>query len=58
LGHPQEPGLDFPGIGPRLQLGHSNLETTMAYFHLTQKGMEDAYQIINGLMKGFEHGNA
>jgi len=24
----------------------------MAYFHLTQKGMEDAYQIINGLMPG------
>lgn len=49
------------GTNPRViqrYMGHSNLETTMAYFHLTQKGMEDAYQIINGLMKGFEHGNA
>lgn len=48
------------GTNPRViqrYMGHSNLETTMAYFHLTQKGMEDAYQIINGLMKGFDHDN-
>ena len=31
-------------------LGHSNIETTMVYLHLTNKGMEDAYQIINSLM--------
>jgi len=32
-------------------LGHSNIETTMIYLHLTNKGMEDAYQIINSVMK-------
>jgi hypothetical protein len=30
----------------------------MAYFHLTQKGAEDAYAIINSVMKGFDHDNA
>jgi len=34
-------------------LGHAQLETTMVYLHLTQKGHEDAYEIIDGLMKGF-----
>jgi integrase/recombinase XerD len=33
-------------------LGHSNIETTMLYLHLTNKGMEDAYQIINSVMQG------
>lgn len=37
-------------------LGHSNLETTMVYLHLTQKGQEDAYQIINQTMRGFTNG--
>jgi site-specific recombinase XerD len=32
-------------------LGHANIETTMIYLHLTSKGMEDAYQIINTIMK-------
>jgi len=32
-------------------LGHSSIETTMVYLHLTNKGMEDAYQIINSVMK-------
>jgi integrase/recombinase XerD len=32
-------------------LGHSSIETTMVYLHLTNKGMEDAYQIINAVMK-------
>ena len=32
-------------------LGHSNIETTMVYLHLTNKGMEDAYQIINAVMR-------
>ena len=31
-------------------LGHSNIETTMVYLHLTNKGMEDAYRIIDSLM--------
>lgn len=46
------------GANPRViqrYMGHSNLETTMAYFHLTQKGMDSAYQLINGMMKGFDH---
>ncbi|MDM8515249.1 tyrosine-type recombinase/integrase [Desulfobacterales bacterium HSG16] len=34
-------------------LGHANLETTMIYLHLTQKGQEDAYEIIDNLMKRF-----
>lgn len=38
-------------------LGHANLETTMVYLHLTHKGQEDAYQIINQTMRGFHHGN-
>lgn len=38
-------------------LGHSRLETTMIYLHLTQKGHEDAYQRINDIMKGFPHDN-
>jgi integrase len=49
------------GTNPRViqrYMGHTNLETTMAYFHLTRKGAEDAYAIINSLMKGFDHDNA
>ncbi len=34
-------------------LGHESLETTSAYLHLTTKGQEDAYEIINSQMKGF-----
>ena len=32
-------------------LGHSSLQTTMIYLHLTKKGSEDAYEIINKIMK-------
>lgn len=35
---------------------HTMLETTMVYLHLTQKGQEDAYAIINQTMKGFNNG--
>jgi len=31
-------------------LGHSSIETTMVYLHLTCKGHDDAVQIINRLM--------
>ena len=31
-------------------LGHSSIETTMVYLHLTSKGHDDAAQIINRLM--------
>ena len=34
-------------------MGHKSLETTMRYLHLTRKGAEDAYQIINSFMTGF-----
>ena len=46
------------GVNPRIiqrYMGHSQLETTMVYFHLTQKGTEDAYTIINSAMKGFNY---
>jgi site-specific recombinase XerD len=36
-------------------LGHTSLETTMVYLHLSQKGQQDAYAIINQTMKGFNH---
>lgn len=38
-------------------LGHAQLETTMVYLHLTQKGQEDALRIVNQTMKGFGHGS-
>ena len=37
-------------------LGHSSLDTTLIYLHLTQKGNEDAYALINNLMEGLFHG--
>jgi site-specific recombinase XerD len=43
------------GVNPRLiqrSLGHTQLETTMIYLHLTHKGHEDAYERINALMHG------
>jgi site-specific recombinase XerD len=32
-------------------MGHSFLETTMRYFHLTRKGQEDSYHIIDEAMR-------
>jgi site-specific recombinase XerD len=32
-------------------LGHSSLESTMVYLHLTRKGHEDAYALIDAVMK-------
>jgi integrase/recombinase XerD len=46
------------GVNPRVvqrYMGHSRLETTMVYFHLTQKGTEEAVNLINQTMKGFDH---
>ena len=43
------------GVNLRLiqrYLGHTRLETTMVYLHLTHKGHEDAYTRINALMQG------
>lgn len=39
-------------------LGHTNLETTMRYLHLTTRGQENAYQLINSLMNGFTYVNS
>ena len=36
-------------------MGHAQLETTMVYLHLTQKGQEDACHLINQLMEGLDH---
>jgi integrase/recombinase XerD len=43
------------GVNPRLiqrYLGHTQLETTMIYLHLTHKGHEEAYGRLNTLMHG------
>jgi len=47
--HLLEAGVNLRVI--QKNLGHSNIETTMVYLHLTNKGMEDAYHIIDSLMK-------
>jgi len=36
-------------------MGHARLETTMLYLHLTQKGQENACQLINHVMEGLDH---
>lgn len=38
-------------------MGHANLETTMAYLHLTRAGLENACDLINSVMGGLEHGH-
>jgi site-specific recombinase XerD len=48
--HLLEAGVNLRVI--QKNLGHSNIETTMLYLHLTNKGMEDAFQIINSVMQG------
>src|SRR5262249_47706140 len=43
------------GVHPRLiqrYLGHTQLDTTMVYLHLTHTGQEDAYERLNALMHG------
>jgi len=43
------------GVNPRLiqrYLGHTQLETTMLYLHLTHKGQEEAYERLNALRHG------
>jgi len=49
--HLLEAGVNIRTI--QQYLGHSQLETTMIYLHLTHKGQEDACNIINSVMKSF-----
>lgn len=48
--HLLEAGVNIRAI--QRYMGHARLETTMVYLHLTQRGMQDSYAIINDLMKG------
>ena len=47
--HLLEAGVNLRVI--QRHLGHSSLESTMVYLHLTHKGTEDAYALIDTLMK-------
>jgi len=38
-------------------MGHAQLESTLIYLHLTKKGAEEAYDLINQVMGGFDHVN-
>jgi integrase/recombinase XerD len=51
--HLLEAGVNLRAI--QRYLGHAQLETTMVYLHLTQKGQEDACQLINHVMEGLDH---
>ena len=45
------------GVNPRViqrHMGHASLESTMRYLHLTHKGTEDAYALIDRVMEGLE----
>jgi len=53
--HLLEAGVNIRAI--QRYLGHAQLETTMVYLHLTSKGQENAFGIINNVMKGLDHGN-
>ena len=53
--HLLEAGVNIRRI--QQYLGHSSLNSTMIYLHLTTQGHENAYNIINSLMKGDNHDN-
>jgi len=53
--HLLEAGVNIRRI--QQYLGHSSLNSTMVYLHLTTQGHEHAYGIINSLMKGDDHDN-
>lgn len=48
--HLLESGVNLRAI--QRYLGHSQLDTTMIYLHLTNKGQEDALKLINQIMVG------
>jgi integrase/recombinase XerD len=48
--HLLEAGVNLRVI--QKHMGHSSLESTMVYLHLTNKGHEDAYAVIDSLMEG------
>jgi integrase/recombinase XerD len=55
LRHASATHLLEAGVNPRLiqrSLGHTQLETTMVYLHLTHTGHEDASERLNALMQG------
>ena len=51
--HLLEAGVNIRRI--QQYLGHSSLNTTMIYLHLTTQGHQRAYGIIDNLMKGDDH---
>ena len=51
--HLLEAGVNLRVI--QKNMGHTQMETTMIYLHLTQKGQEDACQLINQVMEGLDH---
>jgi len=51
--HLLEAGVNLRTI--QRYMGHGQLETTMVYLHLTQKGQEDACQLINQVMGGLDY---
>jgi integrase/recombinase XerD len=53
--HLLEAGVNIRRI--QQYLGHSSLNTTMIYLHLTTQGHENAYGIINSMMKGDSRDN-
>jgi integrase/recombinase XerD len=53
--HLLEAGVNIRRI--QQYLGHSSLNSTMVYLHLTTQGHEHAYDIINSLMRGDDHDN-
>ena len=48
--HLLEAGVNLRVI--QKNMGHASLETTMMYLHLTSKGQEDAYALIDRVMEG------
>jgi site-specific recombinase XerD len=49
--HLLEKGVHIRAI--QKYLGHSNLETTMKYLHLTSYGQEDSCRALNSIMRGW-----